>query len=482
MKAQTFILALALSAGHLWSADHSSEMEALRKQIEELNQTVKTLQKQVERQQEILKDNGVKTEPAGKNDFTQSGDWKNMRQDVNTALDAAKQKRPNTFNPSISACIDTVSAYSRNTGVDFIPRGMELMLQANVDQYAHAYAIASAHTEFDLEERTAPFRRQSHHMHLGLEEAAIETLSLPYGLKVKGGQFFADFTRMGKVHPHDRPFVDGPRSVDTIIGGETQARGLELSWVTPLDTYFRLTGGVVDGIGAEPASSNQITMPDGTSKLAWNSTDYRSFSDLMYYLRGASIFELSPTANLHAGVDYARNWQSERRQLASADMKIEWKPDAAKHDLFTWGSEALWSRTEGNLPVDSFNWSGAPYSSVAHANSVGGYTYVQYRFGKYWEPGLRFDLTCPQSFELRDNNGDGNAYELSKVQDRYYTYSAYVGFHPSEFHFLRLQASYVDVQNDVSLGGGNTNGNSCDWQVFLQWTILLGDHRHSFMP
>ena len=157
-----------------------------------------------------------------------------------------------SISPRIGSVIDTISQYSSDTGIDFIPRTVELTLMAEVDQFALGYIVLNAGTEIELDERTGFLRRHDGNYEVQVEEAAIETTSLPYGLKVKGGQFFADFTKLGKVHPHDRPFIDGPRSVDTVIGGETLARGFEVSY-TPewMNQYARLTGGFVDGIGSE---------------------------------------------------------------------------------------------------------------------------------------------------------------------------------------------------------------------------------------
>ncbi len=495
MKNHIWAIALTLSA--LGTSIARAADEDLRQQIEELSKTLRKQQEQIQHQQEqlnrqdtILTDHGIGKKSS--TDFKESPEWKSLQTDVATALEAGRQKRPGMFNPSMSLAIDTITSYTRNNGVDFTPRDVELMLQANVDHLARGYVVFNAATELGLngdglngEGREGPFRRTG--PSLGIEEAALETTDLPWGLSLKGGQFFADFTRMDKVHPHDRPFVDGPRSLDTIIGGETQARGFELQWLTPLDHYLRITTGIVDGIGAEAPGSIGLEMPDGTTKSAFNNNVYRGFNNLTYYMRGATIFDLSPGVNLNLGADYARNFHEERRQLASADFKLEWKPASQRSDLLTWGAEGIWSRVEGNLPVDSFlpastDAGGVPFSTVAHANSIGAYTYLQYRFGKFLEPGFRFDATMPQSFELRDNDGDGNAFDLAKIQDRFFTYSPYVTINFSEFNRLRLQFNYVDVQNDPSRGGGNVQGTRSDLQFLLQWTILLGDHKHSFMP
>jgi len=124
-----------------------------------------------------------------------------MQQDVHEALTAAKQKRPGIFNPSFSLVSDMVSSYSRRNGVDFVPRSVEILIQSNVDTFAKAYAAVNTGSELDPLVRTTAFRRTEGGVNLSLEEAAVETTSLPFGLAVKGGQFFADFTRRATFIP-----------------------------------------------------------------------------------------------------------------------------------------------------------------------------------------------------------------------------------------------------------------------------------------
>jgi hypothetical protein len=461
----------------------ASELDELKQEVKSLKELVTDLQKQVQQQNEFMKDNGIPT-PAERStapDFTRTPEWESMERDVAEALDYMKQKRPGIFNPSVSAAVDFVSFYAEEQGLDFVPRDIEILLQSNIDTYAFAYVLANGGAELDTGERTGTFRRPDGGFTLGIEEAAIHTTSLPYGLQVKGGMFFADFTRMGKVHPHERPFVDGPRSIDSIVGGETKAIGWETTWLTPLEQYLRLTFGMVDGIGAEPPNTAVLTLPDGTTRSPYETNGFRSFADMTYYARAATIFELCESANLHLGADAASDFHAQRR-IASADMKLDWKPFPAENDRFVWSGEVIWQRQEGALPEGEFIATGNPFTAATPSESAGFYTYAQYRFGKYWEPGLRFDLTEPEGFELRDNDGDGNAFELSTVKDQFVTYTAYLSAYPSENHRLRLQVSYVDARDDPLKGGGNMPGNPSEWQVFLQWTATFGEHIHPFSP
>jgi hypothetical protein len=62
------------------------------------------------------------------------------------------------------------------------------------------------------------------------------------------------------------------------------------------------------------------------------------------------------------------------------------------------------------------------------------------------------------------------------VTDNIATYSAYLSYYFSEFNRLRLEGSYITGNHDVVAGGRD------DWQVFLQWTVTLGPHKHPFSP
>jgi len=336
------------------------------------------------------------------------------------------------------------------------------MVQSNVDQYARAYVILNAETELAPTENLGLFEDS----HLGVEEAAIVTTSLPWGLELKAGQFFADFTRLGKVHSHDLPFVDRPLSLDATIGGETKARGFELNWVPPTAHYFRLTAGLVDHIGAEPAITNRLFNADDEEARAFADRRNRPFRSLTGYGRAVTLLELGRSTVLHLGADYAQG--DGGRRIATADTKLSWQPDPAKYDLFEAGGEALWTRQHGTLSDEA-----TPDGLFRRgtANAAGGYVYAQYRFGKLWQPGVRLDYTHANAFELDENDTP------ERFANNLWTYSAYLPLNLSEFNRLRLQLNYVNASRDIVPGKG-----SSDLQAFFQWTVILGSHKHPFMP
>src|SRR5438477_1907898 len=74
-----------------------------------------------------------------------------------------------------------------------------------------------------------------------LEEAFMQTSSLPYNLQLKGGQFFADFGRLNPTHPHTWDFADTPLVNGLFLGPDgLRGVGAQASWTLPLPGYSQL--------------------------------------------------------------------------------------------------------------------------------------------------------------------------------------------------------------------------------------------------
>ena len=85
-----------------------------------------------------------------------------------------------------------------------------------------------------------------------IEEAALVTTALPWNLTVKGGRFIADVGRLPHWHDEALPFTESARPRSTgMIGGESQAEGVEVTWLAPIDHYLSVTTGLYNTIGAD---------------------------------------------------------------------------------------------------------------------------------------------------------------------------------------------------------------------------------------
>src|SRR6266513_571379 len=80
----------------------------------------------------------------------------------------------------------------------FNARNIELAFDGAVDPYFEGFA--NIVFKLDNDNNTA----------VEVEEAFLQTTSLPFNLQLKGGQFFAAFGRLKPTHPHTWDFADTP--------------------------------------------------------------------------------------------------------------------------------------------------------------------------------------------------------------------------------------------------------------------------------
>ena len=193
--------------------------------------------------------------------------------------------RPSEFNPSIGFVGETIFSYTskpsdqtgseRPGGLDVYQRSMELNLAASVDPFAKAYAVINASAD-----------AQTGEANVEVEEAALQTTSLPWNLELKAGRFFGEFGRLSYIHDHELPFVNRPLVLDQYIGGESQTDGLQLNWLLPIAHYVSLTAGAGDKFGDDPN----------------NPGTYRAFSQLDFWGRFSTYVDLTPNWQLEGGI------------------------------------------------------------------------------------------------------------------------------------------------------------------------------------
>ena len=91
---------------------------------------------------------------------------------------------------------------------------------------------------------------------MGVEEAALQTTSLPWNLELKAGRFFGEFGKLSYIHDHELPFVNRPLALDQYVGGESRTDGAQVNWLPPFAHYVSLTGGF--GVGFPGVTSNDL--------------------------------------------------------------------------------------------------------------------------------------------------------------------------------------------------------------------------------
>ncbi|MDB6027670.1 MAG: hypothetical protein JWM68_3893 [Verrucomicrobiales bacterium] len=301
-----------------------------------------------------------------------------------------------------------------------------------------------------------------------LEEAYLQSTSLPYNLQLKAGQFFSPFGRNNPQHPHQWAFVDAP-IISTRAFGPDGLRSIsgQLSWLTPLPFYTEVFLDVLDGQGGTAFSFRNAGDPDalGVNRFAGRATsgrNLRGFQDLVYVPHIASSFELTDTQTLLAGVSGAfgpnETGPHNRTEVYGADLYWKWKP-ANAHEGFpfvSWQTEGIYRRFGAGADPSAI-----PVLSAENLRDYGFYSQVLYGFKPHWVGGLRGDFAAGNA-GLFDSNDPfrGDRFRVSPV----------LTWYPSEFSKIRLQYNY---DHGEAFGTAHS--------VWMQVEFLLGAHgAHKF--
>jgi hypothetical protein len=374
-----------------------------------------------------------------------------LKEEVGQVVEAQKKNILSVFNPAIGLVGESILSYntkgSRETGsdrpggFDFFQRSVELNLAGSVDPFARGYAVINASADPITGEATAT-----------VEEAAIQTTSLPWNLTLKGGRFFGEFGRLSYIHDHELPFVNRPLVLDQYIGGESKTDGLQLNFLLPIPHYVSLTAGVGDQFGDTPN----------------NVGNFRHFKELNFWGRASTYFDLTPDISLETGVSGLYNPRTEgrgdplvqldgstfterRRLLVGGDLVVRYQP--LRNNQFrslTWGTELLYS--DNRYLVDS------PGGDVFNRSvgSFGLYSYLAYKLHRQWITGFAFDWV------ENAQNKDAQTF----------AYSPYITWALSHWNQLRLQ--YTHTANNAATGLKNNDA------IYLQWAWIIGSHAHGW--
>ncbi|MHB8877328.1 MAG: zinc-regulated TonB-dependent outer membrane receptor, partial [Myxococcaceae bacterium] len=277
-----------------------------------------------------------------------------------------------------------------------------------------------------------------------IEEAYGTTLTLPYGLQARAGQFLTRFGRLNNTHPHAWDFIDQPFAVGKVFGGEgNRGLGLEASWLTPLPWYVEVLGSATDATG------------EATARSFFGATDLGVRSPLDLQLTGAvkQFFALSDPLSLAAGVSYANGpnptGHRNRSEVYGADLYLKYRPlEGGDPTIVALQAEVFYRRRQvpGEVLAD-----------------VQGYGYLFWRFDLRWATAVRYEYGS--AAYGRDGRPGADPLDPEWSSDRHRV-SANATFWPTEFSRLRLQGS-ADFA---------TFRDAPTYAAFLAFELVVGAH------
>jgi hypothetical protein len=444
---QLTLVALATVAIAVASAPGSRAQSAedLQRELEEMKAQLKQLQDKMEKQEELIKKLSAQkpptppakaaaaptpsAAPAAAEAEVEERVTERIMERIQPSLAAANKTFPSQFNPAIGLAIDTVGSYQEHGGANFEFRSAELGLSASIDPFARGYAFFNGTDEG-----------------VDVEEAALVTTSLPWNLTLKGGRFFADFGRLSKFHDHDLPFVNRPTVLDEYVGGESQADGVELSYLVPLEQFLTLTLGAYNKMGADNEQvSNEVPRAFNRFTYLFHPATFVSLNDSNSIDLGANL-AWTPKVDDFTTLDGLEAGNGKARYLTDFDITYRYIPlSQAAYRGLIWGTEVLYNNEDWNFGTED-----APV--FQRANAWGLYSYVEPKLTRVFYPGFMFNYNQT----------------ISRTIGGTTTYSPYLTIWVSEFQRIRLQYTYFDAPQDHQS------------QFFLQWTGVLGSHAHGF--
>lgn len=306
----------------------------------------------------------------------------------------------------------------------------EMSFAANIDDKLYGQLSLAAESE-DGED------------HISVEEAFIDTTSLPGGFSLRAGRFFSNIGYLNSHHAHTDNFFDRPLAYQAFLGSQYGDDGVQLRWVAPTPLFLEFGGELFRG-DAYPAGGAGHGGVGTRSVFAHAGGDVGNESS---WLAGVSA--------LRTRAEPAEDGFVGDGTLYVADGTWKWAPQGNfKDGGITLRSEYFVDRRDGAFldPTDS------TLSTLWSGERSGAYLEGVYRFNRTWDVGYRYDKLWAA--------GDG---PLASDFDPY-RHSAMLTWRNSEFSLVRVQVSH-----------DKPNAADSDNAVTLQYQTSLGAHgAHKF--
>src|SRR5437660_5514155 len=336
----------------------------------------------------------------------------------------------------------------------FNARNIELAIDGAVDPYFEGFA----NIVFKLD--------NDNQTDVEVEEAFMQTTSLPFNLQLKAGQFFAAFGRLNPTHPHTWDFVDTPLVNGLFLGPDgLRGVGAQTSWTLPLPWYSQLIFASQNGRGSTGFSFRNPGDDGMFFDRITTDREARGLQDFVWIPRWENSIDLSPTQVVLAGVSGAfgsnETGANSRTQIYGADFLYKWKSSHAEggFPFVKWQTEFMYRRFQaGRGANESF-----PVAETFHDWGI--YSQVLWGFKKGWVAGIRGDYVDMQNSQFTDDLDRQSRWRLS----------ANLTWYPTEFSKIRLQYNQDFLEENYFLSARQVES------IFLQWEFILGAHgAHKF--
>jgi hypothetical protein len=335
-------------------------------------------------------------------------------------------KNPDTYRVRGFALGDEAGPGTRGLSLD----ETELNLQANVDPYLFGNLTLSISPE----------------NHLSIEEAFIQTTSLPGGFTLRAGRFFSGIGYLNEQHSHTWDFADQALPYRVFLNNQYDDDGVQLRWLAPTVQFVELGAEIFRGAAFPAAGPAHV--------------GFGSFS-----LFGHTGGDISESSSYRTGLSWLHTRASDRATAVpgSPDDIFNGKSDTLIVDaIYKWAPNG--NPVDTNLKLQGefvAHRDEGQFNSLLYKSGwqTGFYAQAAYQFMPRWRLGLRYDQVNSnrQTALLAASTVDS----LGATPRRA---SAMLEYNTSEFGRFRLQ-----YNRDWSRGVPDNQG-------ILQYLISFGAH------
>jgi hypothetical protein len=421
-----------------------AEMDALKKEVQEMKAlvgelkdiiqqqqgTITHLKEEVHEAEEVISDL-KKDVHEGEMVAAHDDDEDGHGEDDHDAL--SLEELVGRIKPNLSITGDFLANLGDDTnqGHDtdrFDLRGVDMIFKGEIDDKAEAV-----------------FNLAYHDDDVSLEEGYLDVWDiLPYDTDLRLGRFRVNFGLLNTIHPHALTQVDYPAIYREYLGHEgyiDEGVGLAGQFASPFENPFNWSLQVVSGNRHEHAGEDDHDDEDDDHDEG-SYKRLKDFDDTPFIARFTHRFVPTERLSFDWGLSgltgrFEDDDDTPRYWLEGVDLTMNWHPFEDEHKRIRWQSEAFFSQIDG---------------SGEDENAWGFYSFLDYRFAEKWSAGTRYDyvqLPFDKSDHLREYSG-------------YLTYL----YTPNNRLRFQLKQSQPDYGRNAT-------------EVMLQWVFTLGRHEHA---
>jgi hypothetical protein len=360
----------------------------------------------------------------------------------------------NAFNPAIAVIMNGVYAHHSLNPDNYVRSGFPLVDGTGPGKQGLSLGESEISFAANIDDKfygqlTLSYEDDNGKVGTDIEEAYIDTLTLPDGFNVRAGRFYSNIGYLNSHHTHTDNFVDRPLAYQAFLGNQYGDDGAQLRWVAPLDLFLEVGGELFRGENFPTAGANHGGV--GTHTLfAHAGGDVGTDNS---WLAGVSM--------LKAKTSLADDGFSGDNSLYVADATWKWAPNGnTKDGGLTVRGEYFLDKRDGvyGPPSDIVIDPTEPMLDQPWVGDRRGvYLESVYRLNRSWDIGYRFDKLWAASGPLP------GIFDPLR-------HSVEATWRNSEFSFFRLQYSHDEP-----------NRGSKDNAIYLQYDVSLGAHgAHKF--